>query len=88
MATTLNIRCDEDYKMKVSKAAALQGIPSISEYIKGLVEQDADKVIARATTLTLKGDVFDRFMDAIESPPAPNEALLQAKARAEELGIE
>ena len=84
---TLNLRCDKAYKAKVSKAAALKGIPSVSEYIKSLVERDADEVISRATTITLKGDVFDRFMNAIETPPAPNSALLKAKARAEDLGV-
>ncbi|MBL1432972.1 MAG: DUF1778 domain-containing protein [Gammaproteobacteria bacterium] len=80
MATSrLDMRIDEKIKADAEKAAALKGINSLTEYVTRLIEQDARKVIAEHEAITVKDDVFDRFIDACNAADAPNEKLRDAR---------
>jgi len=81
MATTrFDMRLDEEIKAKAEKASALLGMKSLTEYVVRLMDQDATQVIAEHESITVKEDVFDRFMAACEQVQNPNAALLNAAA--------
>lgn len=84
----LDMRIDESIKAAAEKAAALQGMKSLTEYVVRLIEKDARRVIEEHESITLPDDVFDRFVQACNAADAPNEALRNALAKAKERGIE
>lgn len=80
MATArIDMRLDEEIKIKAEKAAALLGLRSLTEYIIRLVDENASKVIDAYSGMTVENDVFDRFMIACSEAEAPNVALIEAK---------
>ncbi|MCW8901001.1 MAG: DUF1778 domain-containing protein [Gammaproteobacteria bacterium] len=88
MATTrFDMRLDEEIKSKAEKASALLGMKSLKEYVVRLMDEDATKVIAEHESITVKDDVFDRFMNACEMVQQPNDALRAAAVFTEEQGI-
>lgn len=76
--TRMDMRIDESVKAAAEKAAALKGMKSLTEYVVGLIKEDAEQVIKQHESITLKGDVFDRFVAAFEAADAPNEKLKNA----------
>ena len=81
MATTrFDMRLDEEIKAKAEKASALLGMKSLTEYVVRLMDQDATQVIAAHESITIKDDVFDRFIEACEKVQKPNAALIEAVA--------
>ncbi|MQL49510.1 DUF1778 domain-containing protein [Photorhabdus khanii] len=81
MATTrLDLRLDEDIKAKAEKASALLGMKSLTEYVVHLMQRDANQVISEYERMTIKGDIFDHFVNACEQAKKPNKALLNAVA--------
>ena len=89
MATArLDLRLDEEVKAKAEKASALLGLKSLTEYVVRLMDEDATQVIAQHESITVDGDVFDRFVDACDKAKAPNKALLDAVDFAQEKGFE
>lgn len=86
--TRIDMRIDESIKVAAEKAAALKGMKSLTEYVVRLIEKDAEKVIREHESITLKDDVFDRFMAACEQADAPNKKLREAIALAKEKGIQ
>lgn len=79
MATSrIDMRIDDAVKAAAEKAAALQGMKSLTEYVVRLIEKDAERVIREHESITLKDDVFDRFMSACEAAEAPNQKLRDA----------
>ena len=88
MATTrFDMRLDEEIKSKAEKASALLGMKSLTEYVVRLMDQDATQVIAEHESITVKDDVFDRFMSACERVQQPNDALRDALTFSKEQGI-
>lgn len=85
--TRFDMRLDEDIKAKAEKASALLGMKSLTEYVVKLMENDATQVIAEHESMTVKNDIFDRFMSACEKVDKPNEALLKAAALTKDQGI-
>lgn len=87
MATTrLDLRLDETIKAKVQKASALLG-SDITSYVVGLMDKNATKVIAQHETMTIKDDIFDRFMNACAEARKPNKALSDAATFTKNQGI-
>ena len=86
--TRIDMRIDETVKAAAEKAAALKGMKSLTEYVVRLIEKDAEEVIREHESITLKDDVFDRFMTACEQADAPNEKLREAMEFAKEQGIQ
>ena len=80
MATTrIDMRVDEAIKLAAEKAAALEGMKSLTEYVVRLIERDAKRVIKEHEAITLEGDVFDRFMSACDAVEAPHQKLRAAR---------
>ncbi len=80
MATTrIDMRVDATLKATAEKAAALKGIPSLTEYVVRLIEKDAKQVIQEHESIAVKNDVFDRFIAACDAAEAPNKKLREAK---------
>lgn len=88
MATTrIDMRIDETVKAAAEKAAALEGMKSLTDYIVQLIEKDSQRVIKAHGMIVLKEDVFDRFIQACNAADAPNQKLRKAKAFAKRKGI-
>ena len=88
MATArFDMRLDEEVKAKAEKAAALLGMKSLTEYVVKLMEDNANQVIAEHESMTVEGDIFDRFLDACEDANRPTQALVDAVTRTREAGI-
>ena len=89
MATArLDIRLDEDIKVKAEKASALLGLKSLTEYVVRLMDEDASNVIAEHEMMVVEGNVFDQFVEACDKAKNPNAALLAAAAFTKESHIE
>ncbi|MCP3669414.1 MAG: DUF1778 domain-containing protein [Gammaproteobacteria bacterium] len=86
-ATRIDMRIDPSIKAAAEKAAALQGMKSLTEYVVRLIEKDANQVIQAYESITLKDDVFDRFITACEVANKPNRKLREALKYAEEQNI-
>jgi len=86
-AARLDMRLNEDIKIKAEKASALLGLKSLTEYIDRLIDDNATQVIARHETIIVKDDIFDHFMRACEEARTPNKALLEAAAYTKKQGI-
>lgn len=79
MATArLDMRLNKDIKAKAEKASALLGLKSLTEYVVTLINNDATKVISQHESMTLKTDIFDRFMESCDNAEMPNKNLVDA----------
>ena len=80
MATSrIDMRVDETIKAAAEKAAALEGVKSLTEYVVRLIEKDSQRVIKEHESITLKDDVFDRFIRACDAAQAPDQKLRAAR---------
>ncbi len=87
MATArLEVRLDENIKAKVEKASALLG-SNVTSYVVSLMDKDASEVIAQHESMTIKDDIFDRFMNACAEARKPDKALIDAATFAKDQGI-
>ena len=88
MATSrIDMRIDDAVKAVAEKAAALQGMKNLTEYVVHLIEKDARRVIREHESIVVKDDVFDRFMTACEAADAANKKLREAVIYTNERGI-
>lgn len=79
MATArLDMRLNKEIKEKAEKASALLGLKSLTEYVVNLINDDATQVIAQYESMTIKNDLFDKFMANCEKVNSPNQALKEA----------
>ena len=85
--TRLDMRIYPDIKDMATRASALKGYSSLTEYVSQLIEKDANETIKRYANFQVSGECFNQFVEACENADQPNEALQRAAARAEELGI-
>jgi uncharacterized protein (DUF1778 family) len=89
MATSrIDMRIDETVKAAAEKAAALEGMKSLTEYVVRLIEKDAERVIKEHESIIVKDDVFDRFIRACDAAEAPNRKLGEAKKFAKRQGVQ
>jgi len=82
------MRIYESVKQAAEKAAALKGMKSLTEYVVRLIEKDAERVIKEHESITVKNDVFDRFIHACDAAKAPNKKLREALDFTKEHGIQ
>ena len=88
MATSrIDMRVDETIKAAAEKAAALEGMKSLTEYVVRLIEKDSQRVIKEHESITLKDDVFDRFIRACDTAKAPDQKLREARELARQKNI-
>ena len=86
MATArLNMRLDDELKIKLERAATLMN-KSLTDYILGLVEEDANQVISEHENIEVTPDAFTRFWEACDKIEEPNSALKNAVQNAREQG--
>ncbi len=83
----LDIRLDREMKIKAEKASALLGLKSLTEYVVGLIDENATQVIAQHESITVKNDIFDQFMDACHKTRQPNNALINAASFSRDQGF-
>lgn len=89
MATSrIDMRIDETVKAAAEKAAALEGMKSLTEYVVRLIEKDSQRIIKEHESVTVENDVFDRFILACNTAKAPNQKLRAAKKLAQRKGIQ
>ena len=89
MATSrIDMRVDETIKAAAEKAAALEGVKSLTEYVVRLIEKDSQRVIKEHEFFTLKDDVFDRFIRACDAAQAPHQKLRAARELARQKNIQ
>lgn len=89
MATSrIDMRIDETVKAAAEKAAALEGMKSLTEYVVRLIEKDSQRIIKEHESITVENDVFDRFILACNTAKAPNQKLRAAKNLAQCKGIQ
>lgn len=77
----LDLRLDPDIKQLASRASALCGARSLSEFVIQAVREKALRVMEEAETLQLSNRAFDAFWQACEAAPPPNAALQAAQHR-------
>lgn len=88
MATSrIDMRIDEALKASAEKAAALKGMKSLTEYVVRLIERDAEQVIREHESITVKNDIFDRFIAACDAAEAPNQKLREARDFTQKQGV-
>ena len=78
-------RVKDSVRAKVEKAAALKN-SNLSEYVSSVIERDAEKVIQEHERITLKDDIFDRFIAACDSAKSANDKLASAAERYKDEG--
>lgn len=78
--TRLHIRCDQEVRRLLDKAASYAHM-SVSEFVlKNAVEQ-AQSVVQAHEAITLSQHDFAAFLDALDTPSEANPALQRAFAR-------
>jgi uncharacterized protein (DUF1778 family) len=82
--TRLHIRCDQDARRLLDKAAAYAHM-SVSEFVLRNAVQEAQSVVDRHEAMTLSQADFSAFLAALEAPTVGNAALERAVERHEKL---
>tara|TARA_R110000823_G_scaffold238594_3_gene363913 strand:- start:1549 stop:1851 length:303 start_codon:yes stop_codon:yes gene_type:complete len=77
----LDLRIDPAIKEMATRASALVGNQSLSEFVVQAIREKSVRIIEEAEVYRLNNESFNAFVAACEAPLAPNEALLRAKRR-------
>ena len=84
--TRLHIRCDQDMRRLLDKAAAYAHM-SVSEFVLRHAVEQAQSVVQAHEAITLSQDDFAAFLDALDTPHQANPALQRAFARPMQLPV-
>lgn len=76
-AARLDLRLEPRDKERITKAAALRGLP-VSSFVRDAVLREADAAIAADTVVTLSAAESRRFLAALDAPFQPNARLKAA----------
>ncbi|CAM5792562.1 type II toxin-antitoxin system TacA family antitoxin [Castellaniella caeni] len=76
-AARLDLRLEPRDKERITKAAALRGLP-VSSFVRDAVLREADAAIAADTVVTLSAAESRRFLAALDAPFQPNARLKEA----------
>ena len=85
VTSRIDMRIDAKVKAAAEKAAALEGMKSLTEYVVRLIEKDAERVIREHQAIRVETEVFERFVKAFEAADAPNDKLRTARDLADDL---
>ena len=80
-STRLDLRMDPAVKELATRASALIGSKSLSEFVVQAIREKSARVIEEAEVIRLNNEAFNAFMAACEADSEPNEALLAAQRR-------
>ena len=75
--TRLHIRCDQDMRRLLDKAAAYAHM-SVSEFVLRHAVVQAQSVVQAHEAITLEQSDFAAFLDALDAPTVGNPALQRA----------
>lgn len=78
--TRLHIRCDQEVRRLLDKAAAYAHM-SVSEFVLRNAVEHAQTLVQQHETLTLSQRDFAAFLDALDAPAQPAPALQKAFVR-------
>jgi uncharacterized protein (DUF1778 family) len=77
--TRLHIRCDQEMRRLLDKAAAYAHM-SVSEFVLRHAIEQAQSLVQANEAMTLSQDDFAAFLDALDTPAPANPALRRAFA--------
>ena len=77
----LDLRLDPEIKLLASRASAVSGARSLSDFVIQAVREKAMRVLEESESLRLSNEAFDSFWQACEMASAPNAALEAAHNR-------
>jgi uncharacterized protein (DUF1778 family) len=72
----INLRTSPEVKALIERAAALMG-STVSSYISQTMYETSQRVVAEQDTLTLSDRDRDAFLNALENPAKPTQALIE-----------
>ena len=78
--TRLHIRCDQEARRLLDKAAAYAHM-SVSEFVLRNAVEQAQTVVQAHEAITLSQQDFDAFLTALDTPSQPAPALQRAFQR-------
>lgn len=78
--TRLHIRCDQEVRRLLDKAAAYAHM-SVSEFVLRNAVEQAQTLVQQHEAITLSQRDFSAFLDALDVPTQPAPALQRAFAR-------
>lgn len=78
--TRLHIRCDQEVRRLLDKAAAYAHM-SVSEFVLRNAVEQAQSVVQAHEAITLSQQNFDAFLNALDAPAQPAPALQRAFVR-------
>ncbi len=78
--TRLHIRCDQEVRRLLDKAAAYAHM-SVSEFVLRNAVEQAQSIVRTHEAITLSSQNFDAFLNALDAPAEPAPALQRAFAR-------
>lgn len=81
MSTRLDLRMDPAVKELATRASALIGSKSLSEFVIQAIREKSTRVIEEAEVIRLNNEAFNAFIAACETASEPNDALLAAQRR-------
>jgi uncharacterized protein (DUF1778 family) len=73
----LNFRLPIELKERIEKAAIISGL-TVTDFAVSILGNSADEILEKHQTRRLSNKDRDIFLEMIENPPPPNEALLNA----------
>jgi uncharacterized protein (DUF1778 family) len=82
--TRIDFRIRQETRDKIERAAMLRG-KNLTDFAEEALERAADEVIASENTVTLSNRDRDRFLELLDNPRQPNEALATAALRYREM---
>lgn len=85
-AERVEIRMTPEQKQNIERAAILRGT-SVTDFILNQVQPAAVATIQEFELLELRNEDRRVFVEALLSPPEPNEALKAAAARYKQMGL-
>lgn len=76
----LNIRCDDRTRRLLDQAAGYAHV-SLSEFVLSQAVAAAEQIVQEHQSITLGAEDFRAFLDALDTPAEPNDALRRALTR-------
>lgn len=86
-AARLEARITPEVQRQLKRAAEIEG-RSVSDFVVAAALEAAQKTIERTEVVLLTLDAHDRFWEAIQNPPPPNDALRRAASRHRDMIVE
>lgn len=71
-------RVTPDVKVLLTQAASWAGFSSVNQFMLHSAMQEAERILQQEQVIHLTPRDTQAFLDALENPPKPNAALLQA----------